>query len=457
MERLARPIDAAWLVAARFVFGMTMFVSMARFIAYGWIDRFFVAPRFHFTYWGFEWVEPLPAAAMHGLFWAMAALALAFALGLWFRVVAFMFAVGFAYLQLVDVTIYLNHYYGAWLFGLILAVSPAGSHGALRLRSRSFTPIATVPTAWLALLRFQVAVVYVFAGVAKMHADWLVYAQPLRIWLGAATDLPLVGPWFTVPGVPLAMSWAGMLFDTTIVGWLLWRRTRPFAFVAVVVFHILTRMLFPIGMFPVIMIGAALVFFDPTWPRDLRAWIVRVATRETPVGSAVDVAPVPSITPAFRVGVAIGCVYALVQVAMPLRSHVYAGNVLWHEQGMRFSWRVMVREKNGSVTFTVSSPQLGRRQEVAPSRYLNDHQAREMAGQPDLLLQLAHRIRDDYAVKWGTPVEVRVRALMSLNGRRGALLVDPELDLAKVELGFAAAPWILPEPVGPPPRTRPVR
>ncbi len=452
MQRLARPVDAAWLVAARFVFGMTMFVSMVRFIAYGWIDRFFVAPRFHFTYFGFEWVEPLSGPAMHALFWVMAALALAFALGLWFRAVALLFAVGFAYLQLVDVTIYLNHYYGAWLIGLVLAASPAGTHGALRLRSRAFTPIGTVPVAWLALLRFQVAVVYVFAGIAKMHADWLVHGQPLGIWLGAATDLPVVGSWFAIPGVPLAMSWAGMLFDTTIVAWLLWRRTRPFAFVAVVVFHVLTRLIFPIGMFPVIMIGSALVFFEPTWPRDLRARIVR---RRPAPAAETEAAPPPS--PAFRIGVAIACVYALVQIALPLRSHAYDGNVLWHEQGMRFSWRVMVREKNGSVTFTVTSPQTGRREEVGPGRYLNDQQTREMAGQPDLILQLAHRIRDDHARRWGTPVEVRVRALVSLNGRRGALLVDPEVDLAQVQPGLGDASWILPAPDGPPPRIRPVR
>ncbi|MBC8070566.1 MAG: HTTM domain-containing protein, partial [Deltaproteobacteria bacterium] len=257
LHALARPIDAAWLVAARFVFGMTMFVSMARFIAYGWIDRFFVAPRFHFTYHGFAWVEPLAPAAMHGLFWVMAALAVAMALGLWFRMVALLFALGFAYLQLVDVTIYLNHYYGAWLIGLLLAVSPAGRHGALQLRSRSFTPIGTVPAAWLVLLRAQVATIYVFAGIAKMHADWLVHAQPLGIWLGASTDLPVVGPLLARPGVPLAMSWAGMLFDTTIVVWLSWSRTRALAFAAVVLFHVATRMLFPIGMFPVIMIGSA--------------------------------------------------------------------------------------------------------------------------------------------------------------------------------------------------------
>ena len=50
----------------------------------------------------------------------------------------------------------------------------------------------------------------------------------------------------------------------------------------------------------------------------------------------------------------------LVQLLLPLRAHLYGGNVLWHEQGMRFSWRVMVREKNGSVTFIVREPRDGR-------------------------------------------------------------------------------------------------
>ena len=36
--------------------------------------------------------------------------------------------------------------------------------------------------------------VYVFAGLAKLNADWLLDAQPLRIWLAARSDLPIVGP-----------------------------------------------------------------------------------------------------------------------------------------------------------------------------------------------------------------------------------------------------------------------
>ena len=177
----------------------------------------------------------------------------------------------FTYLQLVDVTNYLNHYYLVSLLAALLFFIPA--HRAVLAR-RAPAPGDRAPRrlpAWCThLLRFQVAVVYVNAGLAKATADWLLHAQPLNIWLSARTDLPVIGPYLDLPAVAYAAAWAGFLFDTTIVFFLLWRRTRPFAYVAVLAFHFATHLLFPqIGMFPVIMVVAALVFFDPSWPRRL--------------------------------------------------------------------------------------------------------------------------------------------------------------------------------------------
>jgi hypothetical protein len=123
---------------------------------------------------------------------------------------------------------------------------------------------------------------------------------------------------------------------------------------------------------------------------------------------------------------------------------------------MRFSWRVMVREKNGSVTYLVRSRQTGRVWEISPRRYLNRHQEREMSGQPDLILQLAHHIQEDFANRDLGPVEVRVQALVSLNGRYPAPLIDPTVDLTHVRDGIGKAHWILPAPSGPPPHTRPI-
>jgi hypothetical protein len=143
-------------------------------------------------------------------------------------------------------------------------------------------------------------------------------------------------------------------------------------------------------------------------------------------------------------------VYCVFQVVWPLRTHLYGGNVLWHEQGMRFSWRVMLREKNGSVTYLVTNPDTGRTREVSPRKYLNGRQERDFATQPDLILKVAHWIARDFENREGARPIVRAQALVSLNGRPAHMLIDPNADLARIEDGLAKASWILPTPVDSP-------
>ena len=463
LGRLLAPVDAAWLAAFRVCYGLALAFSMWRFVHYGWVDDFFVRPKVFFKYWGFEWVQPLPAAGMHAVFWSLGALALCLALGLAFRLCAAAFALGLIYVQLLDVSTYLNHYYLAALLALLLAASPAHSTWSVDAwLARRFAqspwsrwlprPSDTIGAAWLYLFRFQVGVVYVFAGLAKLNGDWLIHAQPLRIWLGASTSLPVLGPLLTVPGVPLVMSWCGFLFDSTIVGWLSWSKTRPYAYVVVLLFHAMTRVLFPIGMFPVIMSLAALVFFSASWPRRLGAKL-GLATR------ALTESPPQSSRPSGRLpklALALAAAYAGLQLFLPLRYLAYGGNVLWHEQGMRFSWRVMVRAKGGGTTFVVFSPSARHTYYVNPGEYLTRLQEAEMSSQPDLILQLAHHIHDDFAQRGYGDVEVRVESRVGLNGRHSAPFLDERVDLARVSDGLAPNPFILPAPLEPPVHTRPV-
>jgi hypothetical protein len=132
-------------------------------------------------------------------------------------------------------------------------------------------------------------VVYVFAGLAKAKADWLFHGQPLNLWLSARTETPLIGRFFDQHWFAMAMSWGGFVFDTTIVLWLSWRRTRLPAYVALIVFHGLTGYLFNIGMFPLIMTSCALIFFAPSWPR--RFVGAKHATTETGVPQPGQPAP----------------------------------------------------------------------------------------------------------------------------------------------------------------------
>jgi hypothetical protein len=256
---------------------------------------------------------------------------------------------------------------------------------------------------------------------------------PLKLWLASRDELPLLGPWLSAPATAHLASWAGFLYDLTIVGWLSWRRSRPWAYGVVLLFHGCTVALFEIGMFPFIMSAATLVFFDPDWPRAL---LRRLRGLGPEAAQAAAVRPLGGLPTALLIA------YTALQVGVPLRGMLYPGNLLWHEQGMRFAWRVLVREKSGSVTYRVTSASAGRSWQVNPARYLTPRQAHEMAGQPDLVLQLAHHIARDFRARGVDDPEVRADTRVSLNGRPPRPLIDPARDLARVPDSLAPAPWI---------------
>src|SRR5262245_24167996 len=166
-------IDGASLAAFRILFGVLMAVSTVRFIALGWVDEFYVQPTFHFTWDPFPWVMPLPASLMHLLFAALVVLALAVAVGFQYRVCMMLFFVGFTYVELIDKTYYLNHYYLVSLLSGLMIFLPANAVWSLDAAHSTHPTSPAVPSWTVNLLRYQVAVVYVFAGLAKINADWL--------------------------------------------------------------------------------------------------------------------------------------------------------------------------------------------------------------------------------------------------------------------------------------------
>jgi vitamin K-dependent gamma-carboxylase len=442
-----RPVDIASLAAFRVIFGAVMFASCVRLLASGWIYTMYVEPKWFFTYPGFDWVRPWPAWGMYLHYAVLAVLALAIAMGAFHRIVAPLFTSGFASTQLLAITNYLNPHSRVVLLGAQLSLLPANAMWSIDARRRPELRRATVPAWMVWLLRFQIGVVYVFAGLAKCKVDWLVHGQPLNLWLAARTETPIVGALFTWPWVAHAMSWAGFLFDTTIVVWLSWRRTRLLAYGAVIAFHGATGYLFNIGMFPIIMTSSALIFFSPSWPRAVFARLGRP-------WPGPDVMPVPARAPSRLAAVAIA-IHAVVQIALPLRHHVYPGPVLWNEDGMRFAWHVLVREKHGDVTLVAAFAD-GGRLEIPPRNYLTARQEREMAGQPDMILQLARHVGRELHARGFRGFRIHAITAVSLNGRAPVAMLDPTVDLLEVS-DLGPRTWVLDAPEGPPRRVTPVR
>lgn len=413
------------LVLFRIALGLLGTVSALRFLAFDWVFELFGQPRFFFKYYGFSWVQVAPLWAMKSIFVALAVLGLCIAAGLFTRAALIVFAILFAYVNLCDVTNYLNHYVQVFWLVCVAACMPLGRSFSLDVWRKPETRLEAFPAWCTYLLRFQVGVVYFFAGLAKLNSDWLLHAQPLGIWLRSHTSFPLLGPLFSYPETAFFMSWAGFLFDTTIPLWLSIARTRLPAYLVLIAFHALTQLLFPIGMFPAIMILTALVFF--------------------PAAPPPEHAPAPKpLLPPYRALIA---VYCALHLLVPLRHFLYqGGNVAWHEQGMRFAWKVMVREKNATVTYHVRDRVTGRSFEAFPHRYLTPRQQREFATQPDMILALAHHVAKDFEARGMNAPQVFADTWVSLNGRPKARLIDPDVDLSGVEDGVLPAPWILPQP-----------
>ena len=438
----SRPVHGASAAAFRITFGLLGIAAAARFAARGWIDELYIAPEHHFAYSGFWWVQPWPGWGMYAHFALLGLASLGVALGYRYRLSIAAFFLLFTYVELLDKTTYLNHYYLVSLLSFLMIFMPLHRTASLDAQRSPSALNGTVPVWVVWTLRAQLGAVYLFSGIAKLNPDWLLYAQPLRIWLYNSGDVLLIGSLLKEPWVAYAMSWAGAAFDLTIVGWLLWRRSRPWAYAVLAVFHVMTWLLFPIGMFPWIMMSAALIFFPPDWPLRLRlmlagrprAMLALPEQREHGVSLGVRIAAGALV------------LFALVQVLMPLRHWMYPGNVRWNEDGYRFSWRVLLTEKTGQARFRVLDPASRREQLVYPEEYLTPLQAQRMAIQPDMILATARLIARDFADKGVPDAEVRADVFVTFNGRRAARFIDPAVDLARIAPGVWPKWWVLPGP-----------
>lgn len=440
--RASLPVDGASLAVVRIAFGLVGVAVVVRTTAYGWVESVYAGPARHFTYTGFEWVPAPSVAGMYLLLAVVGVAAALVALGWRTRAALVVFLLGFAWIELIEVTTYLNHYWFVSLLGLLLLALPASAEWSLDARRVGARP---VPLLAVWLVRVQVGVVYVFAGLAKLNADWLLHGMPLRIWLPARSDLAFVGPLLGESWFGITLSWAGAAFDLLVVPALLWRRTRPFAWAAVVVFHVATWRLFPIGVFPWLMIAGSTVFFAPDWPRRLVGRL-----RGRPTATPVGVAPSPTpARPLARGVLVLAAVWVAVQVALPLRHWFVPGDYRWTNEGYRFAWVVLLTEKGGDVSFRVHDRDSGRHWVTTAQDLYTPNQWRAMTTEPELIRQAAHAIAEREA-DHGRRVDVRADAFVSLDGRPAARIIDPDVDLAR-EPWRPHQPWILPMPSTSPP------
>ena len=439
---LNKTTDVSPLVIFRIGFGIMMCYGVIRFWLKGWIETIYIQPNFHFSYFGFEWVKPL-GNFTYILFIICGLATIFIALGFKYRIAIITFFLSFTYIELMDKTIYLNHYYFISMMSFLMIFLPLNASFSLDsyLQKKSYD---LVPNWTIDTIKIMLTIVYLYAGLAKINSDWLLKAMPLKIWLPSKYDLPLLGEnlmhqnWFHY-----AMSWSGMLYDLLIPFLLIYKRTRIFAFILVVFFHVFTRVLFPIGMFPYVMIISTLIFFDSNFHKKIISVLSLIIHRLLKLKNEIVINEVYPLLNR-KISLAIVFLFLSVQLLFPFRYLTYPGELFWTEEGYRFSWRVMLIEKMGYTNFKIVDAETNNYFYVDNQDFLTPLQEKQMSFQPDFILEYAHYLGDHFKKQGHKNIQVFAESYVALNGRLSQPFIDKSIDLYKEKESWKHKNWILP-------------
>lgn len=447
---LDKSTSIAPLVMFRIIFGAMMLFGIVRFISKGWVMDMYIDPTMYFGYLGFEWVKPFPGNWMYVPFILLLFGSLGILFGAFYRFSSALFFLCYTYVELLDKTNYLNHYYFISLISFLLIFVPANALFSIDVRFKLTKERKQVPMWTVGIFKFQLGCVYVFAGIAKLETDWLLNAQPLKIWLQAHRDMPLFGKLLTQEWIAYFFSWFGCVYDLFIVFFLLSKRFRPYAYLAVIVFHFVTWYLLPIGIFPWVMIFSTLIFFSVSFHERIIRLLSKLTRTEINFTSH-EVKPL-SFRTSNWVKMLI-CTYIMVQIMLPFRYVFYPGNLFWSEEAFRFSWRVMLMHKEGYAQFYVKDKKSGGEIEINNCRYLTPNQIDQMSTQPDMILQYAAFLKEKYAdtlLTYGAQKihlqnpSIHANIFVSLNGRPSQLFISKKRDLTQIPYNFAPRNWLEP-------------
>ncbi|MBN9284740.1 MULTISPECIES: HTTM domain-containing protein [unclassified Flavobacterium] len=427
---LFTPIDNSQLILFRIVFGILISWHCIQCIMNEWVRRNFILPTYTFSHIGMEWLQPLPGEGMHYYFYFMALLGVFISIGLFYRWSLGLFTLLWAGAYFMQKTAYNNHHYLLLLVCIIMLFLPANASHSVDARRNPDIRSNTVPSWCIWVMILQIAIVYFFATVAKLYSGWL--DGSFTKGMLHKNAIPLLENLYNQQWFYLFIAYAGILFDLLIVPALLWHKTRKYAFMASLFFHLFNKLHLGIGIFPFMALSFSIFFFPPETIRKL-FFRNRTAVEKTP------------LKPDYgrKMVLYFFIPFFIFQVLCPLRHWVIKGDVLWTEEGHRLSWRMMLRNRSGYTKFLVVNNETGRQHYFKLKKLLTKKQIRGMQTKPDMIWQTAQKIKEHYQLK-GKKVSIYIDSKVAINKKQLRRLIDPNVDFAKAEWNyFSHNEWIL--------------
>ena len=430
MKIVFKEIDNSPLVVFRIFFGFLVACESFGAILTGWVKRVLIDPQFTFSFIGFEWLQPLPGYGMYWYFITMGFFGLAIMLGYRYRIAIICYTILWAGAYFMQKTAYNNHYYLLFLISFLMIFLPANRYASMDVKQKRVKEEKTMPY-WISLLFIiQVAIVYVYASIAKLYPDWL-DGTFTRNLLANSTNKMILKELFLQKWFYMFIAYMGIVFDLLIVPLLLFKRTRIIALIASLSFHLFNAVFLEIGIFPFFALTFALFFYEPETIR-------RTFLKKKPsfIGETLQ--------PNFygkKIVYFLIIPYLIVQLLLPIRHHFIEGDVLWTEEGHRLSWRMMLRERNGYIIIKIKDLKTGQESIYNYGKNLTDKQAHNLATKPDFIWQYCQRIKKEYK---GKPTAIYIDCKNSINRKEYKTLIDPTFDMAKAEWDyFGHNEWVV--------------
>jgi vitamin K-dependent gamma-carboxylase len=434
---LTQPVDGQVLGLFRVLYGLLMMYEMFDYIKIDLVKNMFVLPLVNFKYDGLEWLTPMPESYMDAIMYALLALAALMTIGIWFKWAARLFALGYAYIFLIDKSIYNNHIYLFILLALLLSCTHADQFLSLRKKS-----IGKILRWEQFIIQFQMVIVYFYAALVKMKPDWLLEQQPMRSGLMGISNDHWLAPLFKTEFFIYVVTYSGLMLDLCSPLLLWYKPFRRFGIVLLALFHLTNTQIFDdIGIFPIVMLCGLIIFFE--WP-ELKWLQSRLPTTDTTSKSknkkgdttiSIKALSEPQQPNKWLVNTLYA--YFVIQLLFPLRGFFLPNDLDWTTIGNRFAWRVKADNKAPKELSFQIFDYYGRPSNVEINTFINTHQIKMMLSDPRCVRELALAIEKDIK-KQGIPVSaVKARIQISNNGKPPQFFVDPNVDLTQVKY----TPW----------------
>ena len=336
-----------------------------------------------------------------------------------FSVLIFMLC--FTYFWLIDKGYFNNHYYFMSLICFLLFITE---------KKASFSENVNIPKISIFTLQVMVFIVYFIAGINKINPYWLFDLQPIQHILEVKSEMTN-NMFFKKPILVKSLAYTGLIFDLSVGFLLFYHRTRLFAFIMILLFHLTNYWVFKdvgeIGLFPFFMISTIILFIDPHYLNKL---------------FKLNNKPPNKINNSLFLNKFIVC-FLLIQLLIPFRHVFFKGNVDYNGIGQRFSWRMKIMYKDSSFQYFITDNSSGKKYAVDATKMLTNKQYNNLLYYPDLIVPLAKKIQLEASENFGIKsAKITCEYKTKFMGKNEQLLFSPELDLTKIKDGFLNQDWL---------------